>query len=277
MSGPVETHRSFVNTWECDENAHLNVQFYVKRFEEAARFFAAACGKSQAAVVRSRHIRYHAELHGGAITRIRSATIADGRFAGHVVHLMESVTSGKLAASALDGPFDGVSAFRIHEHEVAAALPRGITEPPPAPLAGRDVLAAGGLVSSRSVVLPAECGADGAFLQYCHVGRLSDGAAQTWEHAGIGIAWLRRHNYGRVALEMRITRHAEARAGDLLAVYSNHAPLEGRTIRLRHEIIRVGDERAIATGEVVAVILDLTTRKTVALSLDDLKRAASER
>ena len=24
----VETHRGFVNTWDCDENAHMNVQFY---------------------------------------------------------------------------------------------------------------------------------------------------------------------------------------------------------------------------------------------------------
>ena len=32
-----ETQRAFVNTWECDENDHLNVQFYWKRFGDAAQ------------------------------------------------------------------------------------------------------------------------------------------------------------------------------------------------------------------------------------------------
>ena len=35
----IETLKSYVNTWECDENDHLNVQFYFRFFEDAAGHF----------------------------------------------------------------------------------------------------------------------------------------------------------------------------------------------------------------------------------------------
>ena len=44
----VETLFSFVNRWECDENDHLNVQFYFSRFDEADRQFRLVTGLSDA-------------------------------------------------------------------------------------------------------------------------------------------------------------------------------------------------------------------------------------
>lgn len=41
---------SFVNRWECDENDHLNVQFYFSRFEEADRQFRLMTGLSETVV-----------------------------------------------------------------------------------------------------------------------------------------------------------------------------------------------------------------------------------
>ena len=38
------TQRGFVNTWECDENEHLNVQFYFARFADAAAHFLVGRG-----------------------------------------------------------------------------------------------------------------------------------------------------------------------------------------------------------------------------------------
>src|SRR5690606_16110861 len=59
-----ETLFSSVNRWECDENDHLNVQFYFTRFEEADRQFRLLSGLSDALVGsrRVRHVRYHCEL-----------------------------------------------------------------------------------------------------------------------------------------------------------------------------------------------------------------------
>jgi len=35
MAGMIETHRSCVRLWECDEMGHLNVTYYMSRFSDA--------------------------------------------------------------------------------------------------------------------------------------------------------------------------------------------------------------------------------------------------
>ncbi|RST87087.1 thioesterase [Aquibium carbonis] len=269
MNGFVETHRSFVNTWECDDNAHMNVQFYFKRFDEAARFLAGMNGGDMAGPLpRTRHVRYHAELHAGGITRTLSAIVADGRFAGYTVHLLEDIETGRVAATALDAP-TGIPAAgnQVRESDVEQALPRGVDAAPSLPMPPREVLALGGLVSSRTIVQPMQCDAVGELLAQGFVGRLSDAAAHVWEVAGVGIARLRELGYGRVALEMKLTHHQPAKAGDALLIHSHAVPTGGKALQLHHEITRFADGAPVATAQVVAVILDLTTRKSVAMPL----------
>ncbi|MVA95670.1 thioesterase [Nitratireductor sp. CAU 1489] len=262
----AETHRSIVNTWECDENAHLNVQFYFKRFDEAARFFAAAHGGAlDGAAPRVRHVRFHAELHVGATTRTLSGTIADGPFRGHVVHLLENLETGALAATALDTPSVTDDAHAVPAAAVARALPRGVEPEPALAMSGEAMLATGGLIAIRSIALPGECDAAGRLTEQFYVARFTDAAPHVWEHGGVTIQWLRQHNYGRVALEMKLTHHESARAGDGLVLYARPAAFSGKTFMMRHEMKRLSDGAPLVTVEVVAVILDLETRKTVAL------------
>lgn len=261
----AESHRSFVNTWECDENAHLNVQFYLKRFDEAARLFSGMRGgRIDGPLPQTRHVRFHAELHAGAITRTRSAVISDGVFDGYVVHLMDNLVTGALAASALDAPGEQLGTmFAVPSVAVAGAMPRGLEAAPALPVPGEEVLSRGGLVAHRSIVAPAECDTAGEFLEQLYVGRFTDAAPHVWEQAGIGIALLQARNLGRVALEMKITHHMPARAGDALVLYSLPTRSGGKTLHLRHELVRFGDEAPVVTGEVIAVVLDLSTRRSV--------------
>ena len=48
-------------------------------------------------------------------------------------------------------------------------------------------------------------------------------------------------------------------------LYSLPSRSGGKTLYLRHELVRLGDEEPLVTGEVVAVLLDLATRRTVAM------------
>lgn len=269
VSGFLETHRSFVNTWECDDNAHMNVQFYFKRFDEAARFFAGMNGGDMAgALPRTRHVRYHAELHAGGIARMRSAIVADGRFSGYAVHILEDIENGRIAATALDAPAGFQAAGRrIHERDIELAAPKGIDPSPAEPMRPDEMLALGGFVSSRTIVQPMQCDVAGELLAQNFVGRLSDAAAHVWEETGIGIAKLRELGYGRVALEMKLTHHRPAKAGDALLIHSRAIHTGGKALQLHHEITRNSDGAPVATGQVVAVILDLKTRKSVAMPL----------
>ncbi|PHP65465.1 hypothetical protein CSC94_19100 [Zhengella mangrovi] len=269
MSLLIETHRSFVNTWECDENVHLNVQFYLKRFDEAARFFALAHGRDHAGPLPAvRHVRYHSELAGAQSAVIRSGVVGDGPLVGWTVHRMEENSTGRLCATAVDAPAGFGSAALASEDEAAPALPRSVD---PTPRPGRseaDMLDGGGLVVHRCIVAPSECDAKGRLMQQFHIARFTDGAPHLWDHAGISTRWLIDNGLGRVAVEMQIRHHNPAMAGDALKLVSRAETGGGKTIRLHHELIRATDGLPIASGEVIGLVMDLTTRKSVRLDLE---------
>lgn len=277
MQHLLETHRFFINVWESDENAHMNVQFYLRRFDEAARFFdMLSAGRSHdRPLPHDRHVRYHAELRAGSTGLVRSAVIANGPFQGRVVHCLENAETGVLAATALDSASDPAFSHGIAPEDVQRALPRSAQPQPLSPLAPDAILAKGGLVTNRSIVTPGECGADGRMSEQAHVARFSDAAPHTWHRAGVPVEWLKENGLGRVAVEMKITHHASARAGDPLALYSVPSASTGRTVTLRHEIVRMTEGTAIASGEVVALILDLATRKATRLPAAVAGRIAS--
>ena len=266
MSLLIETHRSFVNTWECDENAHMNVQFYFKRFDEAARFFALAHGGDHlAGLPPVRHVRYHSELAAAQSTVIRSGIIGTGPLAGWVMHRMEEATTGRLAATAVEGPGAPVSDALADEAETLPALPRSI-DPNLRPGKNEaEMLAAGGLVAHRCIVTQGECDAKGRLTQQFHIARFTDGAPHLWDQSGISTNWLMQNGLGRVAVEMQIRHHNTAMAGDALILVSRTEAGKGKTIRLHHEIIRATDKAPIASGEVVGLVMDLKTRKSVRL------------
>lgn len=100
----LETLLSFVNTWECDENDHLNVQFYFSKFEEADRQFRMLTGFSEALVGarRVRHVRYHAELVAASLITVKSYVAFDGPHMLSVVHEMIEGSTGEICATAID-------------------------------------------------------------------------------------------------------------------------------------------------------------------------------
>ena len=54
----------------------------------------------------------------------------------------------------------------------------------------------------------------------------------------------------------------EVRKAALYTLYSAPTAIEGKTVRLRHEILRL-DGEAVATSEVIALVIDLASRKSV--------------
>ncbi|MDX5365767.1 MAG: thioesterase, partial [Alphaproteobacteria bacterium] len=80
MTEFLDTFRGTVNTWECDEVGHMNVQFYVARASDAAFYLRHALGLSpshvkverRAMVAIEEHIRFHRELRAGDIMNMRS-------------------------------------------------------------------------------------------------------------------------------------------------------------------------------------------------------------
>ncbi|MEX0345241.1 MAG: thioesterase family protein [Rhizobiaceae bacterium] len=274
MSHLNEVSRSFVNTWECDENDHLNVQFYLKRFDEAARVILALSANPAVPIglPRTRHVRFHRELRPGTMIQTRSAMLNEGKFKGWLIHRLEDVGGERLSATAIDRYESQFDVPRIEGAEMQDALPRGLPGDDLVPAKPQSIIDAGGLNSNRSIVWPSECDISGHMTQQFYIARFTDAAPHVWETLGIGEHWLLERNLGRAAVEMKLTHHRPAKTGDVLFLYSK-AEIAGRkTIKLRHELVRQTDMEPVASGEVLALILDLETRKSVELPADIMKR-----
>jgi acyl-CoA thioester hydrolase len=264
---PLPTFSSFVNTWECDDNAHMNVQFYFRAFQQASEVFALQCGQvnpgGRSAIVR--HVRYHRELRAARPYTIHSAVLAEGPAAGSVVHFLRDSERDTLSATALDQPgYRIAGAPMIGAAEAALALPRGLEPGPsiPGETAGL-VRSAKAIVVHRSVLRPAESGTDGDLAAEAIISRFTDGVPHVWGTIGITSDWLSQTGHGRVAVEMKVTRLARAEAGSPLALITWIPRMEAKTFIIRHQIENFVTGAAIASGEVRCLVMNLSSRRAV--------------
>ena len=270
----IETARGFVNSWECDENRHMNVQFYLRRFETASAIFAALAGTglSDASMVKTRHVRYHRELIEADCIRTVSGTVTDGPFSGRVLHAIYHTGNGALCATALDELVSQEIAARLGELSAAdaditaLASPRGLDDGD-IEAAGYDAMLASGeaVTSFRHVLGPADCDRDGNILSSTFISCFTDGAPHAWDLTGLTSTWLQGQNFGRVAVELKLQRCAEACPGDILELVSWAGDIQEKTFRISHVVRNMVTREVLALGQVRNVVLDLETRRVVKL------------
>ena len=102
----IETYRGTVYPWQCDHMGHLNVMWYVGKFDEATWNLFAAIGltptllrtqnRGMAAV--QQNIGYRRELNPGDIVMVRSAVLEVRDKVLRFVHEMHNTESGEIAA-----------------------------------------------------------------------------------------------------------------------------------------------------------------------------------
>lgn len=106
MASEIETYRGTVFPWECDANGHLNVRFYVGKFDEGTWQFMAQIGASREELKRrncgpmavSQNIAYKRELVPGDAVVVRTSVAAVGKTSCRFRHAMIDITSGEVAA-----------------------------------------------------------------------------------------------------------------------------------------------------------------------------------
>jgi acyl-CoA thioester hydrolase len=106
MPEPILTYRGTVYPWHCDHMGHMNVMWYVGKFDEATwQFFSnvglprsrfLSEGTGMAAV--EQHIEYKRELRAGDLISIRSAVVAVKEKSIQFAHEMINEETGELAA-----------------------------------------------------------------------------------------------------------------------------------------------------------------------------------
>ncbi len=106
MSELIETYRGAVYPWHCDHMGHMNVMWYVGKFDEATWNLFAAMGIT-AAFLKEHHrgmaavqqnITYRRELLAGDTLAVRSAFLEVRDKVVKFVHEMRNAQTGDVAA-----------------------------------------------------------------------------------------------------------------------------------------------------------------------------------
>ena len=102
----IITARSVVYPWHCDHMGHMNVMWYVGKFDEATWQLLASIGLSGPRLRREgigmvaveQHIEYKRELHAGDLLTVRSSLEEIREKSLRFVHEMTNQVSEELAA-----------------------------------------------------------------------------------------------------------------------------------------------------------------------------------
>lgn len=262
----VEVQLGTVNPWSCDNNRHLNFQFYCLEFDHAARWLAFVSGAGRdRPQPPTRHLRFHSELRAADGYRVASARIADGPQAHALVHWMSDSASGRLCATALDIGGEPFDCPRVPGAQVAAALPRGIDVDEPA-LALSAMAGGGWAPTVRTWVTAEHCAPGGGLAERHFAAMLAGAASHAWARAGLDAGWAQSHGFGRVAVEARLRHFEPARPGDAVVLHSRITAGAGsRSVRLQHHLHRLDDGAAIARADVTGLLIDMQSRRAVPL------------
>ena len=106
MSEMMETYRGAVYPWHCDHMGHMNVMWYVGKFDEATWNLFSALGitpsflreKHRAMAAVQQNITYKRELLPGDVVAVRSGVLEIRDKVAKIVHEMRQAQTGEVSA-----------------------------------------------------------------------------------------------------------------------------------------------------------------------------------
>jgi acyl-CoA thioester hydrolase len=104
--GMMETYRGVVYPWHCDHMGHMNVMWYVGKFDEATWNLFARLGvtsaflrdNARAMAAVQQNITYKRELLSGDVVAVRSGMLEIRDKVAKFVHEMRDAQTGEVAA-----------------------------------------------------------------------------------------------------------------------------------------------------------------------------------
>lgn len=257
-------HVSTVQTWECDSNDHLNVQFFHQRFREAGRLFRLRHGLSDTPM-HSAHTRFFKELHVDDTATVLTLPVHDEDGAVYLMHQL-TVNGRSLSCSTLDRVGMDVAHLETRPLcEFPQAAPRGLAAGSTPPIeATDDLIEAGmGAVTCITHVLPSDMDEQGKWRAERLVSSFSNGGQSAWALVGATTPWLRERALGRVVLEMKFDCFVSPEPGTILRQSSHCIDLGTKAYRFCHQIEDALTGELYASGHVLSVLMDLAARKVV--------------
>jgi acyl-CoA thioester hydrolase len=292
----VPVHRGCVNSWECDENEHLNMRHYLAKANEGLPFLLREIGLGPAALasmdarprILAQHVRYLQEARAGEPLTIvagvaeasaeRLVSYAEVRHSGSGEVLATLLTRVALAARRDGAPREIPGAAAMPRCEVPPhGAPRGIPASEPPVVLDRAALAPAGFVEiGRGTVRPQECDAHGELEVHEVAGRISDGVVNLWVHhrSPEELRRLFDGTEGGALLELRMVHHAPLRIGTPFTIHSGYRAVTRKVVRVVHLVYDEASGACAASCDGVAISMDLRSRRAIELS--EARRAGIE-
>lgn len=281
----LPSYRGSVNAWECDENDHLNVRFFLAKVDQGLPFTLDALGLRAAMQeqkarprIRAQHVRF---LREARLATPLTAWAGLARSASHGLTLYSELRHSQTAEvmAAVLTEVDFVTAegtprllpvprhavmYEVPEH----GAPRGIGADAAALRPDHGNVADLGFVEiGRGCVAASECDLQGELEPFQYVGRISDSVVNLMAHFQTDEELSRRSRgeEGGALVELRIVHHAPLRAGDLFTIHSGIASVGRKTQHIVHLFFDELSRACVASAEGIAVAMDLKTRRSVEL------------
>ena len=293
MTDLIQTYATAVNTWQCDENDHLNVQFYTEFGHEASQHLMTALGlgrRAQAAAglsvrAHSDHIRYLREFRVIDPVAVRSAPVEVGEDYLVVYHEVRNSGDDAIASTIrrrLESNRPWPPSFRKAAEGAcvelpAAAKPRGIGSEARPDLSLAAAQRVGLVDVGRCTIKPFECDERGEMLPRHQTGRYSDGAPILWNHMGFDRAGMQQRQEGSVVVEMMQYYRRPLSPGDAVIVMSGLAGHSDKIVRLAHFLFEAETGMLAACAEAVGVKFDQKVRKVMTFSEEERARLVARK
>lgn len=281
----VNTYRGSVNTWECDENNHQNVRFYLAKMHQGLILGVSKLGLTEpdnaAALLKSitsHHIRFLREAQVAVPQAIQCGVIdyQPGQSL-KLLSLMRNTNTGELSATFItDLTLDAASSALLKANPIfvatelpADAQPRGVHDGTSdyAGLSAQQAVEHGFCEVGAGVISAAECARDGHIETFQVMGRMSDGMPNLWalfqseaeqQARSEGIT-------GGAVLEYRLTFHQAMSAGTQFSQLAGIHALGNKTQNICHLIYDAANGHLLVSAEALSISMDLTSRKSIAI------------
>lgn len=289
----VLAYTTAVNTWQCDENDHLNVQFYTEFAHEASANLLTILGLGRRAqadhglAVRASwdHLRYLREFRVIDPVEVHSAPVAIGERDLHVYHEVRNPSDGSIASTirrriVSDKPWPADFRARAEAARIALpvhAQPRSVGAVPLPDFTLEQARRAGLVEVGRTQIKPAECDETGLLLPRFQTGRYSDGAPMIWNHIGFDRAAMQQAREGSVVVEVMQYYRAPMAAGDAAVLMSGLADFSDKIIKLVHFLFDAETGTLAACAEAVGVKFDQKIRKIMTFTDQERARLAGRK
>lgn len=278
----VTTYQGSVNRWECDENDHLNVRFYVDKIQQGLLIglqklclLEHANAGSGMRCLRVVHLRFLREAAVATPITIEVGLVEQGlnrlvllaavRRTGLPADLATAVCEFDLTDSTEDW-LPGEAHVAVPDH----AKPRGI--PGQTSIFAEDTfseaLARGFRQVGSGVIADNECNQHDELEPYRYMGRLSDAMPNFWAQfqsedeikaRGQGIL-------GGAVLEYRLEYHHPITCGSAFAHLAGLSDIGNKTQHIQHLLFNAGTGQCCLSAQALGIQMDLVARKSIPIS-----------